>query len=77
MKIGETGQSFILERSGLLIASSTGEDPFISNLSTSFNFSKPYNLSKYRLNALKSRNDITRETTENILAHFQGIDRIT
>ncbi|MFM6181652.1 MAG: ATP-binding protein [Dolichospermum sp.] len=77
LKIGETGQSFILERSGLLIASSTGEDPFISNLSTSFNFSKPYNLSKYRLNALKSRNDITRETTENILAHFQGIDRIT
>ncbi|MFM6312748.1 MAG: cache domain-containing protein, partial [Dolichospermum sp.] len=47
LKIGETGQSFILERSGLLIASSTGEDPFISNLSTSFNFSKPYNLSKY------------------------------
>ncbi|MFM8008849.1 MAG: cache domain-containing protein, partial [Dolichospermum sp.] len=77
LKIGETGQSFILERSGLLIASSTGEDPLISNLSTSFNFSKPYNLSKYRLNALKSRNDITRETTENILAHFQGIDRIT
>ncbi len=28
LEIGETGQSFIMERSGLLVASSTGEQPF-------------------------------------------------
>ncbi len=28
LKVGKTGQSFIMERSGFLIASSTGEDPF-------------------------------------------------
>lgn len=77
LKIGKTGQAFILERSGLLVASSTGEDPFLLGLSTSFNFSKPDNLSKYRLNTLNSRNDLTRETTQNLLAHFQGIERIT
>ena len=77
LKIGKTGQAFILERSGLLVASSTGEDPFLLGLSTSFNFSKPDNLSKSRLNTLNSRNDLTRETTQNLLAHFQGIDRIT
>ncbi|MFN7658182.1 MAG: hypothetical protein ACK5P3_08565, partial [Dolichospermum sp.] len=77
MKIGKAGQAFILERSGLLVASSTGEDPFLLGLSTSFNFSKPDNLSKYRLNTLNSRNDLTRETTQNLLAHFQGIERIT
>ncbi|MEY3401905.1 MAG: hypothetical protein RLZZ86_1520 [Cyanobacteriota bacterium] len=77
LKIGQTGQAFILERNGLLIASSTGEDSFLLGLSTSFNFSKPDNLSKYRLNTLNSRNDLTRETTQNLLAHFQGIERIT
>jgi signal transduction histidine kinase/DNA-binding NarL/FixJ family response regulator len=77
LKIGQTGQAFILERNGLLIASSTGEDSFLLGLSTSFNFSKPDNLSKYRLNPLNSRNDLTRETTQNIIAHFGGIDRIT
>lgn len=77
LKIGKTGQAFILEPSGLLIASSTGEDPFLLGLSTSFNFRKPENLSKYRLNALNSRNDLTRETTQNLLAHLRGNDRIT
>ena len=77
LKIGKTGQAFILEPSGLLIASSTGEDPFLLGLSTSFNFRKPDNLSKYRLNALNSRNDLTQETTQNLLAHLRGIERIT
>jgi signal transduction histidine kinase/DNA-binding NarL/FixJ family response regulator len=76
LKMGKTGQAFILEPNGLLIASSTGESPFLPSLSTSLNFQKQYNLSNYRLKALNSRNDMTRETTQKLLTHFGGIDQI-
>lgn len=31
LEVGQSGQSFIMERSGLLIATSTGEKPFVAN----------------------------------------------
>lgn len=76
LKTGKTGQAFILEPNGLLIASSTGESPFLPSLSVSVNFQKQDDLTKYRLKAVNSHNDMTRETTQKLLTKFGRIDQI-
>ncbi len=65
LKIGKTGKSFILERSGLLVATSTSEKPFTSSAQ-----------GPQRLSALKSQDLITRATTEFLQQQFGSLQEI-
>lgn len=69
LNIGKSGQTFIIERSGNLVASSTTEAPLIAtrqgNLQT-----------RRRLAALNSRDRITRLTTLHLLKHFGNLQKI-
>ncbi|WP_299415727.1 ATP-binding protein [Acaryochloris sp. IP29b_bin.148] len=66
LKIGKTGKSFILERSGLLVATSTAEQPFT-----------PSAQGPQRLSALDSQDAITRSTTQALLDRFGNLPEIT
>jgi len=66
LKIGQTGQTFIMERSGLLVASSTSEQPY------SIDAEKKANL----LLAIDSQNPLTKATTKAIQNKFQGLNSI-
>ena len=66
LKVGQTGQIFIMERSGLLVASSTAEQPY------TINAEKKSNL----LLAIDSQNPLTKATTKAIQNKFQGLNRI-
>ena len=75
LQIGQTGQAFIVDRDGLLIATSTGEPPF-----------KPYvesenherlNLAKRRLNATDSQNPRTRAASRYLSDAAGGFERLT
>ncbi|MBE9121603.1 HAMP domain-containing protein [Tychonema sp. LEGE 07199] len=73
LKIGTTGQSFILERSGELIATSTGEKPF------RYYPDKVVQLPEQRverLNAIDSQNFITQKTSQFLLERFQDFHHI-
>lgn len=73
LKIGTTGQSFILERSGELIATSTGEKPF------RYYPDKVVQLPEQRverLNAIDSQNFITQKTSQFLLEQFQDFHQI-
>ena len=73
LKIGTTGQSFILERSGKLIATSTGEKPF------RYHADKFVQLPEQRverLNAIDSENFTTQKTSQFLLDKFQDFDLI-
>jgi len=73
LKIGTTGQSFILERSGKLIATSTGEKPF------RYYADKVVQLPEQRverLNAIDSENSTTQKTSQFLLEKFQDFDLI-
>ncbi|EGK84855.1 HAMP domain-containing protein [Microcoleus vaginatus PCC 9802] len=73
LKIGTTGQSFILERSGELIATSTGEKPF------RYYADKVVQLPEQRverLNAIDSENSTTQKTSQFLLQKFQDFDQI-
>jgi len=65
LKIGQTGQTFIIERSGMLIASSTAEKPFAIENGTA-----------KRINVLDSRNRLTRLTAEYLTKHFGNLSQI-
>ena len=65
LRIGKTGQSFIIESNGLLVATSTGETPFLKT-----------DTSIKRIQATDSSNSITRATSQYLLGKFgdfQGI----
>lgn len=62
LKIGKTGQTFIIERSGILVATSTGEQPFQRT-------KKDYGAE--RIKATDSRNNLTRATAQYLAANFQ------
>lgn len=72
LKIGQSGKAFILERSGLLVASSVKEPPFLM-----------VNGAAQRLPAIKSQDADIRDTTAALLANFgsfttlQGDRRLT
>jgi signal transduction histidine kinase len=65
LKIGKTGEIFILEPSGLLVASSTHESPF-----------KLINGKAQRLSALKSENYLIHGTTQYLTKKFGQLQNI-
>ncbi len=62
LNIGKSGQVFILERSGDLVASSTAEIPFVVE-----------GEQPKRLNVRNSANPLTRETGQNLLQRFSDL----
>ncbi|MEG4503190.1 adenylate/guanylate cyclase domain-containing protein [Microcoleus sp. F6_B4] len=73
LKIGKTGQSFILERSGEMIATSTGEKPF------QYYPDKVVQLPEQRVERLKvvdSSNAITQKTSQAMLSQFHNFQNI-
>ncbi|QLE58449.1 hybrid sensor histidine kinase/response regulator [Nostoc sp. TCL26-01] len=65
LKIGQTGQAFIVERSGLIVASSTGEPPY--NI---------INGQAQRLSAFKSKNYLIQETANYLQQKFGQLQNI-
>jgi len=65
LKIGRSGQTFIIERSGLLVASSTLKEAFITK-----------NDKIDRLNALDTTDDLIRLTTAHLKEHFGDLTKI-
>jgi adenylate cyclase len=73
LKIGKTGQSFILERSGEMIATSTGEKPF------QYYPDKVVQLPEQRIERLKvvnSSNVITQKASQALLQQFHDFQNI-
>jgi adenylate cyclase len=73
LKIGKTGQSFILERSGEMIATSTGEKPF------QYYPDRVVQLPEQRVERLKvvnSSNVITQKASQALLEQFQSFQNI-
>ncbi|MDF0551947.1 cache domain-containing protein, partial [Kamptonema sp. UHCC 0994] len=73
LKIGKTGQSFILERSGEMIATSTGEKPF------QYYPDKVVQLPEQkveRLNVVNSSNAITQKASQALLEQFHDFQNI-
>ncbi|MEH2086534.1 sensor histidine kinase [Nostoc sp.] len=65
IKVGKSGQIFIIERSGLLVASSTTEEPF------RFQNGKPI-----RLKASQSGNSLTQATAKYLKTKFNNFEQI-
>ena len=73
LKVGESGQIFILERTGNFVATSTGEQPFILTdedkvLEDGVRFR--------RLSATQSQNPLTRASAEYLIEKFGSLDKI-
>jgi len=66
LEIGKTGQIFIIERNGLLVASSTDDPPFLSETEQ-----------KKRLNAWESENPLARTTALFLHDRFSNFNQIT
>ncbi len=69
LKIGRSGQTFIIERSGDLVASSTAEQPFILSQEGEEEKGK-------RLKAIKSSDRVTRLTTQYLQQNFSNFNNI-
>lgn len=69
LKIGRSGKTFIIERSGNLVASSTNEQLFIFNTTAEKRRYK-------RLTSLSSRDRVTRLTAQYLNAHFVSFNNI-
>lgn len=67
LEISRSGQVFILERNGLLIANSAMEDPFIPGRNGT---------SPTRLPALNSNNPVIQSTVKTLIDRFQGLAHI-
>ncbi|MEH2380065.1 MAG: ATP-binding protein [Nostoc sp.] len=65
IKVGKSGQIFIIERSGLLVASSTTEEPF-----------RLQNGKPIRLAASQSGNSLTQATAKYLATKFSNLDQI-
>ena len=66
LKVGQTGQTFVMERSGLLVASSTAEQPYTVDAEKKTNL----------LFAIDSQNPLTKATAQVIQDKFKGLGRI-
>jgi HAMP domain-containing protein len=80
LKIGQTGQAFIIDRDGLVIATSTGEVPFsqallIPKADTTFKEEK-LDPAQFRLNIINSSNLITQKTSAYLKNYFTGFHNI-
>ncbi|MCT7980157.1 adenylate/guanylate cyclase domain-containing protein [Laspinema olomoucense] len=73
LKIGKTGQSFILERSGEMIATSTGEKPFQSYPDKG---AQPPTQRTERLKVVNSSNAITQKASQALLEQFHDFKNI-
>ncbi|HHB92464.1 MAG TPA: adenylate/guanylate cyclase domain-containing protein, partial [Thioploca sp.] len=62
LKIGKTGKTFIMERTGMIVASSTEEQPYIIN---------PENKEVQRLDALHSKIPAINQSMEYLIEHFK------
>ncbi|MCP2727581.1 HAMP domain-containing sensor histidine kinase [Limnofasciculus baicalensis] len=69
LKISVSGKAFIVERSGMIVASSTPEIPFVRSTSTDKQENK-------RLKATKSREPLIRYTAEYLMSKFGGFAHI-
>ena len=69
LKIGQTGKTFIMERDGFIVASSTSEKPYRINPDNSKEVS--------RLCAYDSQNHLIRHTAQHLKAHFGHLNNIT
>ncbi|WP_341528443.1 ATP-binding protein [Nostoc sp. UHCC 0302] len=65
VKVGKSGQIFIIERSGLLVAASTGEQPFLLKAGQTI-----------RLTALQSSNSLTQATSKYLASEFGNLNQI-
>ena len=68
LKIGRTGKTFIMERSGLMVASSTDEKPFTVTQEGG---------KAMRLQASESRVPLIRATTEHLIERFGDLSQIS
>jgi signal transduction histidine kinase/CheY-like chemotaxis protein len=66
LKISKSGQTFIVERSGEIVGSSTSEQPYITKGSK-----------QVRLVATQSRNALTQATAKYLLKKFGNLNKIT
>jgi adenylate cyclase len=67
LRIGYTGETFIIERSGLIVASSTPEKPYYIN---------PSNQEVERLDARNSEMPLIRYTTQYLIERFNSLSNI-
>jgi len=67
LKVGQNGQTFIMERSGLLVATSTLETPFSIDDETK---------QLHRLSALASRSELIQQSASFLANHFGTLDNI-
>ncbi|ERT08078.1 sensory box protein, partial [Lyngbya aestuarii BL J] len=67
INISENSQVFIVERSGLLVANSTGEEPFIFN---------DNDKQAQRLAAINSENQLIAETTKHLIERYEHLSQI-
>ena len=67
IEISESGQVFILERNGYLVATSSPEQPFIID---------PKSDREQRLKAIDSQEDLVKYTTEYITKQFESLNQI-
>ncbi len=74
LKVGRTGQIFIIDRQGLLIASSTGETPFKQSLNP--DYLKNLNPKDWRIIAKNSNNYLTKATINFLLTHVKDFGEI-
>ncbi|MDJ1180907.1 ATP-binding protein [Roseofilum sp. BLCC_M91] len=68
LKIGQSGQAFILEKPGFLVATSTDEQPFITPTEQK---------QLTRLMATDSQQFLTQQTTQFLIQHFGGLSKIS
>ncbi|MDX2216245.1 MAG: ATP-binding protein [Oculatellaceae cyanobacterium bins.114] len=67
LEIGQTGEAFIVERSGLLVAASIDQPPFKVDAQTE---------EPIRLKATDSSNELVSSTTQALIDHFGELSRI-
>ncbi|MEE3716497.1 PAS domain S-box protein [Tumidithrix elongata RA019] len=79
LKIGKTGQAFVVEKNGLFIGTSTGETPFRQGAllpPVASNDRQNLDPVKRRLDAVNSSNSITQKATQYLIDRFGTLDRI-
>jgi signal transduction histidine kinase/response regulator of citrate/malate metabolism len=81
LKIGKTGQAFVIDKDGLLIGTSTGEIPFrqgVIDPANPNNWAQNVDPNQRRLNVIDSTNIITQQTSKYLkenFTDFQGINQ--
>lgn len=73
LKVGKTGQSFVMDRQGLLVATSSGEIPFIRKDDPTYEES--VEVEKRRLSVLVSHNPVTRAGAKAILGRYHAFEK--